>query len=640
MSKDFFRVKKGLNIQPTDPSGVSDLENGDIIIDSTDANKLKQYNADAGVLEEIKGSGGGINYLDGTNSDAEASVGDWVEYADAAGENPVDGTGGTANITFTRNTTSPLRGNADFKLSKDAVNRQGEGASVDFTIDAADQAQKLTISFDYDTSNTNYADNDLRVAIYDVTNASLIRVNGEDLKGGKGTHYAQFQTASDSTSYRLILHVSSTNAAAYDVFLDNVKVGPTDIGIGTNGEIVVSGAGNDGSSYTADTPINWTETKDTTSSFDGTTFTAPESGNYSISGVANFTTAIGGTISLYIDGVESLGISTNTSVSRKHFASTIFLNKGEQLTIRINVSATLNNDVTTHWIHIQKIGDSSEARATVGGGREVVVRGAGNSGAAITQNTERIDFTVIEDTTSSWSQVDGNGTDTFTAPETGYYAVSGCVRLNAADNNFVIAYIDTVEFGPIGNSRGSSALKSFSGHIYLEKGQELSLRLGLTATLLNSTTDHRIHIQKLASPQTILETETVAARYTSNSNQTINGTPSTYVYEDLDYDTHNAYNTSTGEYTVPISGKYMISAHTWMSINANTVGELRIRKNGSAIKHVRNVQAVSGGISVEITDFADFSKGDVIDITAYTNSGSSSSSNTEEKAVFSIAKIK
>lgn len=53
MSKDFFRVKKGLNIQPSDPSGISDLEDGDLIIDSTDGNKLKKYNSVKAGFEDV-----------------------------------------------------------------------------------------------------------------------------------------------------------------------------------------------------------------------------------------------------------------------------------------------------------------------------------------------------------------------------------------------------------------------------------------------------------------------------------------------------------------------------------------------------------------------------------------------------------
>lgn len=41
--KDAFKVKKGLNVQPTDPADVVNPEAGDLIVDSTDDNRLKVY---------------------------------------------------------------------------------------------------------------------------------------------------------------------------------------------------------------------------------------------------------------------------------------------------------------------------------------------------------------------------------------------------------------------------------------------------------------------------------------------------------------------------------------------------------------------------------------------------------------------
>jgi hypothetical protein len=57
MSKDFFKVKKGLHIKPSDPSTLTDLEDGDIIVDSTD-NQLKKYSEEDGEFATIAGSGG------------------------------------------------------------------------------------------------------------------------------------------------------------------------------------------------------------------------------------------------------------------------------------------------------------------------------------------------------------------------------------------------------------------------------------------------------------------------------------------------------------------------------------------------------------------------------------------------------
>ena len=178
--------------------------------------------------------GTGKNYI--SNPDGNTAITYWGVYADAAAETPADGTSGSATVTITRNTTTPLSGAGDILITKDAANRQGEGVQTDFTIDNADKGQKLLISFDYTTS-ANYADDDVGIFIYDVSNSSLTRVNGEGLKAvsGTGKHYAQFQAASDSTSYRLIFHVASTNASAYTINLDTVSVGPSKI---THGAMV------------------------------------------------------------------------------------------------------------------------------------------------------------------------------------------------------------------------------------------------------------------------------------------------------------------------------------------------------------------------------------------------------------------
>lgn len=173
---------------------------------------------------ELLGAGGasGINYIE--NNAAEVGTTGWATYADAAGAAPVDGTGGSATVTFTTTTSTPLRGNASFLITKDAANRQGEGASYDFVIDEADKSKVLAISFDYSTS-ANFANDDVVVYIYDKDNTSLITPVSIDLKAGSGTFQTTF-SATTADDYRLILHVSSTNANAYTVKLDNVIVGP------------------------------------------------------------------------------------------------------------------------------------------------------------------------------------------------------------------------------------------------------------------------------------------------------------------------------------------------------------------------------------------------------------------------------
>lgn len=58
MSDKFFKVKNGLKISPVDPSNVTNEEAGDLIIDSTDQNRLKVWNTTKSAWDKV-GSGGG-----------------------------------------------------------------------------------------------------------------------------------------------------------------------------------------------------------------------------------------------------------------------------------------------------------------------------------------------------------------------------------------------------------------------------------------------------------------------------------------------------------------------------------------------------------------------------------------------------
>lgn len=209
----------------------------------------KMYTLDDAGIETEVGSGGGsggINYID--NGDAETDTTGWATYADLAGSVPVNGIDGSPTLTFTRTTSSPLRGTASFLITKaGGSSLQGEGASYDFTIDAADKAQMLQISADVEVASGTYdsgsstANSDLICYIYDVSNSRLIEPAGMKIQSGVKLK-ATFQTSSDSTSYRLIFHQSLTGTSAYTLKIDNISVGP---------QVTASGyAGSDWVAYT------------------------------------------------------------------------------------------------------------------------------------------------------------------------------------------------------------------------------------------------------------------------------------------------------------------------------------------------------------------------------------------------------
>ena len=171
-------------------------------------------------------------------------------------------TAGT-NITFADNSTAPLRGLSDKALVKDAANRQGQQVVIPFIIDIADQGKVLDFSMDYKIFSGTYADGDVTFHVYDVTNAAFLI---QPVPNSLLTHLlpserfaCQFQTAINSTSYRLIMHVASASALAYQLRMDNFKLGPNQRSIATFPQIkyyntvsTITGV----NTVTADTPVD------------------------------------------------------------------------------------------------------------------------------------------------------------------------------------------------------------------------------------------------------------------------------------------------------------------------------------------------------------------------------------------------
>lgn len=197
---------------------------------------LYQLN-DNGTETKVGSGAGGKNY----HADFECDTISKVTTYDDGASDPTDGTGGTVNYASTSlETSSPLSGAGSYKLSKSANNAQGEGWAINSsTLDdlEAGGPNALWINFSYKTS-ANYASGDVTVYAYRVGSGTLEAVNtfqGSSFTNNlpaapSGSTYAGWITASSSdTSIRLILHVASTNATAYDIHLDRLSIGPQSV---------------------------------------------------------------------------------------------------------------------------------------------------------------------------------------------------------------------------------------------------------------------------------------------------------------------------------------------------------------------------------------------------------------------------
>lgn len=167
--------------------------------------------------------------ITGTSSKLQYITG--AEFLGNGGDaSPTNGTGGVpSGVTFTRNTITPLVGTASFDLGKSAVNAQGQGVSTDFVINSVDKGRPLQIDFAYEGSTGMVlgANSDVQVFIYDINNAALIPVTPLETIAGPINTIQTFSgifTATTSSNYRLILHIATTNATAWDLLLDSVFV--------------------------------------------------------------------------------------------------------------------------------------------------------------------------------------------------------------------------------------------------------------------------------------------------------------------------------------------------------------------------------------------------------------------------------
>lgn len=562
----------------------------------------------------ITGNGagsGGINYISPNNSDATDSVGDWVAYKDAAQATPVDGVGGSPTVTIVRSTVAPLRNLSSFLVTKDAANRQGEGVSVPFTIDSADKAKTISISLDYlaaggFVAGSDSIDSDIEIYIYDITNGQLIQPTGYKLttaSGFNGSFNATFQSNSNSVSYRLILHIATTNAIAWTFQFDNIRVGPGSIvtgapvqdwvtenilftpspGFGTvtlqsiqtrrvGDSLQVRGYWKNGTVAGLGSRLAFTKYL-----IDATKLTPTTTGVLRLGTWTRITTAGGSNPinstnnegALFYDGTTTrvaFAQVTGSDIFDTTNTNIMFSN-GDGVSIEFSIpvqgwssSVVMSNDTDTRVVAAK----ATSATTTIG-----------------ISSTDIINGTIVYDTHGAYN----SSTGVYTVPISGKYRISA----NAYRGTVAATSINQqVSFSVYQNNINKSLLDVFnyqvSGTGYsldLSGSTELDCIAGDTikvvgirdansgsAPLDGSSINNWITFERLSGASTIAATEQVNCKYTNTAGTSIGGGDTVVVFPTKIYDTHGAFSTGTGIFTAPIAGKYQFSA--LITINATT----------------------------------------------------------------------
>jgi hypothetical protein len=579
------------------------------------------------------GLAGQINYI--LQSSPHRTTVGWATYANTvAAATPETGTGGSPTIAFSRNNSLPLRGDASFALSTTASNFQGQGVSFNFTIDDADKAKVMSISFDYRVSAT-MATGDYAVYIYDVTNALLIQPAGYQIQGGVvGTNYKQiatFQTSSNSTSYRFIIHRAVTTASNLQFDFDNVIVGPQVVQYGApiTDPVAYTPSNTQGFGTISASNIKWNRNGaflELTGGFTAGTTTGSTAQLALPTGMT-----IGGTTSarMYVGELIRAGGTRVTVIAVEGRNYLTFGSGASSQGDVVGSSLVSSSEVLlfnavsipiTGWSSTVQMSNDTDTRVVAA---QASLASATHTSTGNWQNLPSTTWTISNDSHSAMSSA-----GLYTVPVPGYYVVTGTVAFVA--NATGIRAVRIVAGGTTSAAVVIPASISDDNHvpinyqIYLTAGQTIQVQANQNSggNLAYANNSSRINIFRLSGPSAIAASETVAARATNTAGTSL--PDSTVIpWGTITFDTHGGMNVN-GTYTIQTSGKYQVSATAnFSSYNLSTsqVAFLSIKKNGSEVSRGKNQygNGVSVNWGVDVTDTISCVAGDTITIVHNTN---------------------
>lgn len=580
------------------------------------ASSINKQLSQAIIDGDIGGGSGGINYISLSQSNG-ASASGWATYADAAGTSPVNGTGGSPSSTFATSTNSSLVGANNYLWTKSAANRQGEGFSYDFSIDSGYQSKPFSISFLYSISSGTYVDGDMTVWIYDVTNSVLIQPTAYSILNvtGVGVQKCEFQAASNSTSYRLIVHTSSTSASAYSLRFDSFSVGPNTYNFGS---VVTE-------------PVAYTPTFTGFGTVSTSNIRSWRVGaNLHILGTftSGTPTATEARISLGFGGVNGT-VNSVSGLPTVQSVGNWFINSNGAATDSVLIESSVGYLTFGHGYTSGSPLTKANGNGMVGAGSImsfyaiVPIAGWGTAQVLSSDTDTRVvaakytapsqnitgSLAVVKYLTKSYDTHNAYNTSTgvYTVPVAGLYRVQSSIgsTANVAGTANQAVYMQVFKNGSA-DSEVARAQWGSTANFYLAPNGVVTINcvagdtLEVRATQNTGNTwttsadfTNAIAIERVSGPAQVAASETVSweGHLTGNVNP---GANAVLKFTASDSDSHNAYSASTGLYTVPTSGRYLVAA---VALSTGAAGGLYVSQNGTAKKVIcaSNTSNYGGG---------------------------------------------
>jgi hypothetical protein len=629
-------------------TGVTSFTKGDILVasNSTTLTKLG-IGSDGQVLvaDSSQTTGnkwttlqqGNKNYITYGNFENGATTG-WSAVGCASLTNGIPTSVGSGGAAFSSsnggraaggNTTAPavvssgqLAGSYSLNLATSGAGTIGDGyISQAYNLDIEDQAKMLSIRFAYKsvtgspnmsgTSSNTYA-----VAIYDLVNNAWINPQGAFnfvQSSGVGIFTGTFQSPANMVGFQIFIYSPVAPVGASALYLDDFSVGPQ---IYTMGPAV-----GDWVAYTPTITGFGTPT--------GVAFKSRRVGD-SLEIVGNFqsgtNTAVAASFTLgyngsngnvsidasKIAGFASVGWGTVGAASTTLFGIAPLYDPSTQTVLKfgqqtsttsyftpINGSAIANAAFIQFYALVPIVGWSSNTSMSQDTDTRVVAA-YGNS-AATTIGSSYVQWNLASPTKDTHGAVSSNA---FTAPVSGFYDLSVTGSANAASTypanyRWTTAYSinsTSAQFG-IGEWRSSASASvaptsTGSAGFYLNAGDVVRIFSINDPGNVALSTASSYYISRRSGPAVVAASESVGCRYTTSS-QSTSTSASNVILTTKDFDTHNAYNTSTGVFTVPVSGIYTISGMVNGGLRTAAAHDLTayINIGGSVISGTNNYVA-------------------------------------------------
>lgn len=601
--------------------------NGQMLIaDSTQTNGVRwAADPDGNLIPDGNAEFGVTNFVEGSYSAATRPAGTFTSSS------------GSGTFAISTSTSAPLFGATSFLLTKSSgASRQGRAIERTITIDAGYRTKMLKTRIDYTivsgtfvagSNGSSPTDSSLiwyvgqyNGSTWSYTEPSTFKMFSNSTTNSDWVE-GEFQVNSDTTQIKLIGFISESANSAWVVkaevgfrlstFLAGTTISdwkpytPTITNFGTTSNLVASyrqvgtneeykiaftagtGAGSLGSISlrpgaslnTNLSQIGWRSSFYNAVGDGSSSSTSSSFSDFKV--IANTATS---TTAVYL-GTKSSTPASNLDPVNGSFFSTTSLDLVFSVPIQGLAATTQQSDGYDGRLINLVVDKTAGAHTSTGNFQDIA-----------SWNTARTDKVVGFNST----------TGIYTASTYGDYSIGGNITfaVNATGIRVIrVVHNSTViyEYTALGNATDGPSLP-FNVTAYNVKAGDtikLSAYQSSGGNLNYSATKEQnvLSIFKIQAPTTISATETIAARYTTSSQALGTATVDTVVLTVKDFDTHNAYSTSTGLFTCPVAGFY--------SVQFNSISGSR----SSAVWDYTNYIYVGSTVKLAVLNYSAFASG-------------------------------